>query len=499
MDFINDSQSGIIEKIGNEIIHPDASIESLFEKVLLILSSNYPVEFGSIVLKNGIIHDAGVEVVCGSGICLKESMKPLEALMMSVIESGSPEINSHFTKLREEEDSGRMISSICVPLKKGDTVAGGILLVKHAGNESDLSEMLHLLKTVAVIISHELVRRHDLLSAEKQFAIEKEILKQKYSGDFTSGRLIGNSREMREIQQRIILASQNDMPVIITGESGTGKELIAELIHASSGRTGRFISVHLADMPSAMIDYELFGLDRKGFPASGRGRTSLMEEADGGTVFLDEISILPLTAQAYLLRIIHDRTIIIPATHSVKKIDVKIITATVHDMETGIHKNQFNEDLYNRLKLFSIHSPRLKERKSDIMLLVDYFLEHYAAKNGKMIRRLSPEAVNLLSVYHWPGNVRELENCIERAVLICDDDVIRSYHLPPSLQVGNEKPDGISLEERIGFFEKEIIIDSLKQSMGNISDAARSLKTTKRILGYKINRLGIDYKQFRRN
>jgi Nif-specific regulatory protein len=221
------------------------------------------------------------------------------------------------------------------------------------------------------------------------------------------------------------------------------------------------------------------------------------ELANGGTIFLDEIGDLDFSLQIHLLRVLQEKTIERVGGAETISIDVRIIVATHQNLEEKIKRNEFREDLYYRLNVFPIYAPRLRERKADIVLLADHFLEMYSARAEKNIKRISTDAIDLLVSYHWPGNVRELENCIERAVILCDDDVIRNYHLPPSLQVSDKSNGHGTLEERTELFEKEIIIDTLKHTKGNISNAAKKLGSTKRILGYKIIKLGINYKSFR--
>ena len=181
------------------------------------------------------------------------------------------------------------------------------------------------------------------------------------------------------------------------------------------------------------------------------------------------------------------------------KSDVRIIAATNKNLELAVEEETFRGDLYYRLNVFPIYMPPLRERKTDILLLSDYFLEKYAKENSKDIRRFSTPAIDMLMAYHWPGNVRELENCIERAVLLCDGGVIHSYHLPPTLQTGHESdtlPD-LSLEEAVGNLEREMIIDALKNARGNVTFAADVLKTTVRKFSYKAKKYGIDYKHYR--
>jgi Nif-specific regulatory protein len=178
---------------------------------------------------------------------------------------------------------------------------------------------------------------------------------------------------------------------------------------------------------------------------------------------------------------------------------VRVIAATNKNLEQAVEEGTFRGDLYYRLNVFPIYMPPLRERKTDILLLADYFLEKYAKENHKDIRRFSTPAIDMLMQYHWPGNVRELENCIERAVLLCEEGVIHSYHLPPTLQTGKESGTlpALSLEEAVANLEKEMLIDSLKNTRGNISSAAKILQTTVRKFAYKAQQHGIDYRHYR--
>ena len=181
------------------------------------------------------------------------------------------------------------------------------------------------------------------------------------------------------------------------------------------------------------------------------------------------------------------------------KSNVRLIVATNHNLEENVKKSQFTEDLYYRLNVFPVYLPPLRDRRDDIMLLAEFFLDRYSKKNSKTIKRISTPAIDALMSYHWPGNVRELENTIERAVLMCEGEVIYAHHLPPTLQTAetSKTKTDLALDELVGSYEKDIIIDALKQTKGNISKAAVLLKTTKRILGYKITSYKIDYKSFR--
>jgi Nif-specific regulatory protein len=180
-------------------------------------------------------------------------------------------------------------------------------------------------------------------------------------------------------------------------------------------------------------------------------------------------------------------------------VNVRLIAATNKDLETAISENAVREDLYYRLNVFTIFMPPLRERKPDVLLLADYFLQKYAREHGKNIKRISTPAIDMLTSYHWPGNVRELENCLERAVLVCDEQVLHGHHLPPTLQTASESGTvpRLSLASAIEAFEKDIIQDALKTVRGNRVRAAKLLDTTERILGYKVQKYGIDCKRFR--
>jgi Nif-specific regulatory protein len=222
--------------------------------------------------------------------------------------------------------------------------------------------------------------------------------------------------------------------------------------------------------------------------------------AEGGTLFLDEIGDLPLQTQIKLLRALQEREFErIGGTETVK-VNIRLITATNKNLEEAITRGEFREDLYYRLNVFSIFLPSLRERKSDILLLAEHFLEKYEIEHNKRIRRISTPAIDMLMSYHFPGNVRELENAIERAVLVCDSNVIHGHHLPPTLQTAeiSGTVTDLSLDAAVAAFERDLIQDALKSNSGNIAKTARVLDSTPRILGYKIKKYGIDTIRFRK-
>jgi len=243
----------------------------------------------------------------------------------------------------------------------------------------------------------------------------------------------------------------------------------------------------------------LFGHEKGAFTGAISQKLGKFEMAHKGTIFLDEIGSIGLDVQVRLLRVLQEREFERVGGHRTIKCDVRIVAATNKNLEESVEDESFRGDLYYRLNVFPIYMPPLRERKTDVLLLADYFLEKYARENHKDIMRFSTPAIDMMIEYHWPGNVRELENCIERAVLLCDEGVIHSYHLPPTLQTGKETNTlpRLSLEDAVAKLEREMLIDSLKNTRGNITRAAELLHTTVRKFGYKAKLYGVDYKEYR--
>ena len=293
---------------------------------------------------------------------------------------------------------------------------------------------------------------------------------------------------------------RSNATVLVRGQSGTGKELVANSIHYNSTRAKHpFVKVNCAALPENLIESELFGHEKGAFTGAVKQKQGKFELAHRGTLFLDEIGSISLDVQVKLLRALQEREFERVGGHRTIKSDVRIIAATNKNLERAVEEGSFRGDLYYRLNVFPIFLPPLKERKTDILLLADYFVERYASENGKEIRRISTPGIDMLMSYHWPGNVRELENCIERAVLLCNEGVIHGYHLPPTLQTGIESGTlpAKTLEEATCNLEREMIIDSLKNTRGNITAAAGMLGTTVRKFSYKAQKYGIHYKDYR--
>ncbi|HWX43099.1 MAG TPA: sigma 54-interacting transcriptional regulator, partial [Blastocatellia bacterium] len=366
--------------------------------------------------------------------------------------------------------------------------------------ERNFEPTVKFLRVVGSMIAQAL-KVHGLVEAERQRLLDentqlRQELKQRY--DFSN--IIGNSGPMRLVYEQVAQVAHTNTTVLIRGESGTGKELIAHAIHYNSLRAKKpFIKVSCAALPETLIESELFGYEKGAFTGAQNRKKGRFEMAEGGTLFLDEIGDLNLSTQVKLLRVLQEREFERLGGTETIKVNVRLIAATNKDLEKAISAAAFREDLYYRLNVFTIFVPPLRERKPDVLLLADFFLEKYALEHMKNIKRISTPAIDMLMAYHWPGNVRELENTIERAMLICDGNVIHGHHLPPTLQTAEASGTvmSVTLTEAVDAYEKDLIMDALKSTRGNRAKAARLLNSTERIINYKVQKFSIDCSRFR--
>lgn len=348
------------------------------------------------------------------------------------------------------------------------------------------------LSVIASLIAQTFKIEKAVAEERRKIAAETSHLRQELKQKYDFSNIIGNSAQMRQINDQIAQISRTNVTVLLRGDSGTGKEMIANAVHYNSLRSKKpFIKINCAALPENLIESEIFGFKNR--------KKSALERADGGTLFLDEISDLPMQTQAKLLRVLQEKEFErLGGTESLNA-NVRLIAATHKNLEKEIECGKFREDLFYQLSVFTIFLPPLRERKSDILLLAEHFLAKYEREHNKEIKRISTPAIDMLTQYHFPGNIRELENVIEHAVLVCDEQVIYGHHLPPTLQTaeisGTETQ--ISLENAIETFESDLIQDALKSTRGNIAKAARLLDSTERILGYKIKKYDIDVRRFR--
>ena len=313
--------------------------------------------------------------------------------------------------------------------------------------------------------------------------------------------IVGTSPALKSVLSRISKVAPSDSTVLITGETGTGKELVARAIHRRSGRASRaFVSVNCAAIPRDLIASELFGHEKGAFTGALQRRIGRFELAEGGTIFLDEVGDLPAETQVALLRVLQEREFERVGGNQLIRANVRVISATNRDLEVAIGAGSFRRDLFYRLSVFPIESPPLRERKADIPVLVEYFIDRYARKVGKRIRNVEKSTMQLLSAYSWPGNIRELQNVIERSVILCDGDTISVDPSWLSLESTTAQQKSQAFGKKSAVQEKEAIEAALEKTGGRVSGpsgAAAALEIPASTLESKIRSLGINKFRFK--
>ncbi len=494
----------------SQTLNQHLDLKKSLYSVLDILSESMGMVQGTVTILDPLRNEIFIEVAHGLSRSTMERVryKLGEGITGRVIESGKavaiPKISEEplflnrtaSRKNRRKEE----LSFICVPIKKGKQVIGAFSVDKIHDKAYSLNDGKKLLSVVASMVARHVINLETIRLEKERLREENRRLQKELKKQYRVTDIIGNSNKMREVFQMISQVSGSNATVLIRGESGTGKELVANSIHYNSPRAKKpFVKVNCAALPTNLIESELFGHEKGAFTGAVRQRRGKFELANKGTLFLDEIGSVGLDVQVKLLRALQEREFERVGGCAIIKADVRIVTATNKNLEKAVEEEVFRGDLYYRLNVFPIFLPPLRERKTDVLLLADHFLEKYAVENNKDILRFSTPAIDMLMTYHWPGNVRELENCIERAVLLCEEGVIHGYHLPPTLQTGIESDTlpALGLEEAVVNLEREMLIDALKNTRGNISEAAILLKTTVRKFSYKAKACGVDYRDYR--
>jgi Nif-specific regulatory protein len=489
----------------NQALTGTPTLRPALRRVLEILERQQGARaFVTLVGGDGAAHVETTQITSES-----QRARPLpgDAVTARVIESGKPVVVPRVS--REPMFAGRTAPSdserhettfVSVPLVLNRKPAGALTMELPYKADQDYDGFSRFLRIVASMVGQAL-KVDRLVDAERTRLLEenthlREELRERY--DFSH--IVGSSGPMRQVYEQITQVARTNTTVLIRGESGTGKELIAHAIHYNSPRSSKpFVKVSCAALPDSLIESELFGFEKGAFSGAQARKKGRFELAEGGTLFLDEIGDVPLSTQVKLLRALQEREIDRLGGTEPVKVNVRLIVATNADLEKAIAAGTFREDLHYRLNVFTIFVPPLRERKPDILLLADHFLEKYSIEHHKSIKRISTPAIDMVVAYHWPGNVRELENVIERAVLVCDGNVIHGHHLPPTLQTAEASGTvtNVSLEESVNAYEKDLIQDALKTTRGNRAKAAKLLHSTERIINYKVRKYHIDCRRFR--
>jgi Nif-specific regulatory protein len=484
-------------------------LKEALHRVLEILGRHHGAIRSTVVLLNEQSGDVELEAAAGAVPPGKRVRYRLgEGITGRVVESGKPIVVPRVSRepsflhraAERPELADQELSYVSAPIPlDGKTIgAVGVDLLYKA--DRDYHRTTKFLGVVASMIA-QAVRVHRLIEADRQRLVEENThLRQELKERYDFSNLVGTSSPMRQVYEQISQVARTNTTVLLRGESGTGKELIAHAIHYNSSRAKKpFIKVSCAALPHDLIESELFGYEKGAFTGAQTAKKGRFELADGGTLFLDEIGDLNLATQIKLLRVLQEREFERLGSTVTIRSNIRLVAATNKDLEAAIAAGEFREDLYYRLNVFAIFVPPLRERKPDITLLADHFVEKFAREHGKKVKRIATPAIDMLASYHWPGNVRELANAVERAVVVSEGQVLHAHHLPPTLQTAEASGTAqtTSLRESMDAFEKDALLDALKSARGNRAKAARLLSTTERIFNYRVRKFAIDWKRFR--
>jgi len=483
------------------------NLKAAMQRVLGTLIRHHSVVRGMVTLvRDGELHAEAVEGF--EDRARNTQIKIGEGITGKVVESGKPIVVPRVSKepaflnlaSRRPDHLKQELSFICVPITLNRQPVGALGVDLRFKPERDYDSSVKFLGVVSSMIAQALNVQRMVEEERRRLLDENTHLRQELRERYDFSNIIGTSGPTRQMYEQVAQVAQTNTTVLIRGESGTGKELIAHAIHYNSLRAKKpFIKVSCAALPDTLIESELFGYEKGAFTGAAARKKGRFEMAEGGTLFLDEIGDVNLGTQVKLLRVLQEREFERVGGTETVKANVRLIAATNKDMEKAIAEGTFREDLYYRLNVFTIFVPPLRERKADLLLLADHFLDKFSREHNKVIKRISTPAIDMLTAYHWPGNVRELENALERAVLVCDGAVVHGHHLPPSLQTADSSGTvtRVSLKDAVAAYERDLILDALKTTRGNRAKAARLLDTTERILNYKVQGYGIDVRRFK--
>lgn len=487
-------------------------LSDCLKKVMSILASFKNMENGTVTIVNPLTGKLEIEVAHGLTAEGRKRGKYQigEGITGRVVSTGQPIIVPQISEeplfLNRTRARGNVSeqnrSFLCVPIKDGLNVIGALSIDRfyEAGIGEQANTDLQYLTVLSTLIAQTVVRIQKVNRETEELFTENLKLKRELSEKNKVDDIIGNSSRMQDVYEMIHRVVDSNATVLLRGESGTGKTLVAKALHYNGKRKNKpFVVVNCSALPETLLESELFGHEKGSFTGANERKIGRFEQAEGGTLFLDEIGEISNSVQVKLLNVVQEKTFQRLGSTQQLKCDVRLVAATNRDLEKAVEDKSFREDLYYRLNVFPVYLPPLRERRTDILLIAEFFLDKYVKENNKEIRRISSSAIDMLIQYHWPGNVRELQNCIERAVIICDGDTVKGIHLPPTLQTAesSKKDNPYSLSVAVENFEKELIIEGLKRFNGNQTRTAKALDTSLRIINYKIHQYNIDPKNYK--
>lgn len=491
-------------------------LEEVMTRILDILHKKMAMDRGTLCLLDPDTSEISIEAARGlSEQEIERGRYKLgEGITGRVVAAGEPILVKNvgeeplfLNRTRARGDIKRAnVSFLCVPIKLDGKTIGALSVDRLFQQEISFEEDLRLLTIISSMVA-QAVRIHQMVEKEKSRLEDENLrLRRELKKRFHPSNIVGESKRMQDVYDTLELVSKTRATVLLRGESGTGKELIAHAIHYHSDRAEKpFIKLSCAALPETLLESELFGYEKGAFTGAAATKIGRFEMADTGTLFLDEIGDLPLSTQVKLLRVLQEREFErLGGTHTVR-VDIRLIAATNKDLEKEVREGRFREDLYYRLNVVPIFLPSLRERREDIPVLVNYFLERAGRENKKNVKYISDEAMEILMNYVWPGNVRELENALERAVVLSKGDTLTPDLFPipkdkssPGLTTFNPEPPPDSLPsllpKAVETLEKRMIESALEKTGGNQRRAAQLLGLTERMIGYKIKQYGLKAK-----
>lgn len=521
----------------SKIVTSTLDLDEIFQSIMALVEKSLKLEKGSLLLYDS--PSETLRLVAAVGLSAEEMERGIyqlgEGITGKVFDSGEamfirsvandPLFLNRVGYLNHFKSDPTNVSLLSAPIKSDLSIIGVLSVFLANQKHIDPQSYLDFLQVVASFISQAIKIHNQVDEVKKEISRENTLLKRELKEKYKFGTLIGKSRVMEKLFEKIQLVADSRASVLITGESGTGKEMIASSIHYNSNRSDKpFIKINCAAIPDNLLESELFGHTKGSFTGAISDKKGKFEIADGGTIFLDEIGEMDLNLQSKLLRVLQEKEIEAVGSLKVKKVDIRILAATNANLEELISEKKFRSDLYYRLNVVNIHTPALRDRTEDIALLTTHFIEKYAKENGKNIKGFTREVQKLLVTYTWPGNVRELENIIERAVVLTQNNLLDEsdfIEITEKLGVDSVSPsavlkpvsddavsdlttnlgsmtnldaiDGKALEVVVGEVESRLIQYALKKFRYTKTRVAKYLGINRNTLDKRIKELNIEY------
>ncbi|MCF8032314.1 MAG: sigma 54-interacting transcriptional regulator [Desulfarculaceae bacterium] len=490
----------------SRVIGEALNLSQTLERVLAIISDTLAMKRATVTLRDP---DGKLSIHASYGLSPKEMRRGVysqgEGVTGRIFQTAQPfyvpDVSREplfLNKTQSRDLDKGQVAFVGVPILLSGEPIGVLNVDRLFGEEVSASEDIRFLTIVAQLIGQFVQLNRQVERREKLLRRQNKLLKDEISNRYNNFFIVGQSPAMRQLQGTLAKVAPAKASVLLLGESGTGKTLVARIIHEMSARAdGPFVKINCAALPENLLESELFGHAKGAFTGATEEKPGRFEQADGGTIFLDEIAEMPISLQAKLLRFLQDKEFERLGSPKTHKVDVRIIAATNQNLPALVERKEFRQDLYYRLNVFPLHLPPLRERVEDIPLLINHFLDKNSVEYSRRLT-IDRSAEKVLLAYEWPGNVRELENIIERLSIMVEQEVIGRDDLPGFLMSAKAPPAGAEDEENNGSkldeLEKGELLDALERNRWVQSRAASDLGITLRKLGYRLKKYGLEEK-----